>query len=123
MQGKLNCAIVLTILIFITACGSRESSELSSPNDQISVNVVLADSGTLYYSITKNSQTVIQPSRRGIIREDQDFSRKLKLIGVTDANPVSEKYAMLHGKKRDHEYTANKKTWELENAKGERMDI
>ena len=116
-------AMALIMLVIFSGCSDQGSSTLSSPDNQLSVNVVLSDSGNVYYSITRNARVVMQRSRLGIVREDQDFSKNLKLLSTSGTEPVSEKYEMLHGKKRDHEYTANRKTWKLENDHGERMEI
>ncbi|GAB3819053.1 glycoside hydrolase family 97 protein [Pontibacter rugosus] len=125
----------LTVLaLFIQGCSSTKNgtedgsigeSELvtSSPDKSLSVEFGLTDGEIAFYTVSKNDTLVLEQSRLGIMREDADFSQGLKLASVSEVEPVQDKYEILTAKRRVNTYNANRRTYHLANAAGEKMDI
>jgi hypothetical protein len=69
----------------------------------------------------KFSDTVIlEQSKLGIIRGDEDFSRNLALESVSDVETTKTEYD-LH--QRKYSYAGNRRVFHLKNSSGNRMDI
>jgi len=75
------------------------------------------------YSIKYDDVLIIQNSKLGIIREDEDFSQNLSLESVSDIEAVKDDYEMLQGKRRKCSYAGNKRIFHLTNASGKKIDV
>ena len=89
----------------------------------MAVTFRLNEEGAPHYVITKNDKTVLRESRLGLIRDDADFSKGLRLIGKSPIEPVDDRYEILTAKRRVNDYNANRETYHLETADGKKMDI
>lgn len=96
---------------------------VNSPDKRISVNFNIARDKKALYSIKYDGVLILQNSRLGIIREDEDYSKNLSLESISDVETVKTNYEMLQGKKRKCSYTANKQIFHLKNASGKKIDI
>lgn len=110
------------MLLLIAACSNRQDLNISSPDGSLRVQLEPAE-GQLHYHITRNGDTVLRDSRLGLAREDGDFSRGLRLVSVSEAEPVSDTYRLLSFKQKENTYKANRKTFLFENAGGEQMEV
>src|SRR5690606_12179570 len=57
-----------------------------------------------------------EPSKLGLVREDQSFTDKLKLVSVSKPEKVIDEYQLAVSKKFDNKYAANKIVLRLTNA-------
>ncbi len=112
--------ILFTILL-IGCIGNNP--ELSSPNEEITANVFLDENGSVYYSVSLDDKQVIKKSKLGIVRDDEDFSKNMKMISISGTEEVIDEYSLLSGKQKDVVYEANKKVYHLENESGAKMDV
>jgi alpha-glucosidase len=110
-------------VVILFGCDREKTLDIQSPDASISVEVSVNDSGHAYYTIKRNSTEVMKPSRLGLVREDQDFSKNLSLTGSSSIEVVSDSYEMLYGKKKSFSYTANKKIYHFKNSNDEKLDI
>ncbi|UKM66525.2 glycoside hydrolase family 97 protein [Flavobacteriaceae bacterium GSB9] len=78
---------------------------------------------TIEYKVFKNSYLVIDQSQLGLIRDDGNFYKALRLNTVSDAETINESYTMLQGKQKEITYQANKYVVETENNDAQKMDI
>lgn len=75
------------------------------------------------YSVWHRDSLLLEDSKLGIILKDADLSTGLSLEEVTDAEIVSERYEMLQGKRLERAYEAREKTYILNNAAGDKLEI
>ena len=113
------------LILFLSLYGTtnaQEAYKIQSPNKKITVTVQNLK-GNLSYSIQYGSSTVLNPSKLGVVREDDDFSQSLATTSFSSAKKISDKYTMLQGKRRLCKYEANEATLHLKSAKGNPMDV
>jgi alpha-glucosidase len=114
--------LLITQLCLITLfCRAQQSTYLiNSPDNKI---VVSCDPVNLTYTVNYNKATVLANSKLGLIREDGDFSKNMKLVKVRPTVSVQDHYTMLTAKKKDISYTANRSVFETTNSAGKKMNI
>ncbi|MDD4032320.1 MAG: glycoside hydrolase family 97 catalytic domain-containing protein [Bacteroidales bacterium] len=117
---RIACYLSL-IALLISCSGGKKNVEtvLYSPDGRISFNISAAE---MTFQVLLDSVFALENSPFGIIREDQDFSSGLELIGVRDSS-IEDSYTLKSGKKLENTVTANEKSYQLKNAAGERMDL
>jgi hypothetical protein len=93
---------------------------INSPDNKISVSCNPVE---LNYSIQFEGEKVLSNSKLGLVREDADFSKDMKLIKVSPSTTVNDSYEMLNAKKKDISYTANRRVFETTNSSGQKMNI
>lgn len=125
---KCACSISLPFLLHCvdTSAASLQPAQaisITSPDSRISVDFNLDSNGVARYKISLNGKQVLQPSRLGLIREDADFSKRLRLLKEYAVEQVSDDYSLLTIKRRINHYVANRKVIALQGANGESMQI
>jgi hypothetical protein len=116
--------VMLLFLSFIYTCPVKGNEyTINSPDGKITAHFCVCGEGNACYRVEFRSAAVIGESKLGIIREDEDFSKGLSLESVSNVEVAKADYEMLQGKKRRCSYIANKRTFHLRNADGEKMDI
>jgi hypothetical protein len=116
------CLLILIINAFV-ATAQQKTYKLTSPDKSLALKFELSGSGNMYYSIFRNNQIVLQRSRLGLMREDGDYSNKLKLASVSKVAIVTDKYEILTSKRRLNLYKANKQTFRVLNGAGKPIDV
>src|ERR1035437_2598892 len=114
------------ITLLIISCFSlytNAANDISSPDKKITAKLLVSPEGKISYSVTYSGTPVITTSQLGLIRNDADFSTKLKLSSASAIEPVKDNYTMLHGKRHNYTYTGNRKTFHFLNATGNKMDL
>lgn len=117
-----TAAMIACVLLLATQLFGQSFAPLKSPDGAIVVEFRLVD-GRPTYSILRNGQPALQESRLGLIRDDEDFSRGLKLVSQSPANPVEDRYEILTAKRRVNTYHGNASTIHLQTASGKKMHI
>ncbi len=118
---KILPGLVLISMIF--SCSVPKEKWLRSPDGNMAVRLHLNKEGIPLYQINYKSKSVIENSKLGIVREDADFSMALKIQSVDEITPIIDDYSLLHGKKKNISYRANRLVYHLSNASGEKIDI
>ncbi len=125
---KISPSTVLAFLFltfsFISCKKKAESSFiLESPDKHISLNFFLSEDQLAYYSINYEDSVVLQASKLGIIMEDDDFSKGLKVEKISAPTSIKESYEMVQGKRKKRTYRAQEQTVHLSNEAGNKMHI
>ena len=115
--------MIFFALSFYAAAFCADQYTITSPDARISVSVWLTHSGEPVYSVAHSGTTVLKQSKLGIVRSDGDFSSNLSLDSVSDVQPVSDKYTLLHGKRLKCNYSGSKRVFSLRNAAAQKMEI
>jgi len=128
-REKRNYTIKVLAILFLTlplysACPCKKNKNtITSPDKKISVLVGISENNNAFYSVKYRNSSVINRSKIGIIREDEDFYENLSLDSVSNIEIVEDKYEMLHGKKSKYYYLANSRVYHFKNANGKKMDV
>ncbi len=128
VAGLSRNAAVLFIGLLVCSCatGSKDaaqSSSVASPDGRLMAEVHLDPAGAPRYSVRLNGQVVLAESRLGLVRDDADFSKGLRLVSVSSATPVHDRYEILTAKRRLNNYVANRKVYHLQTVDGRKMDV
>ncbi|UPK67348.1 glycoside hydrolase family 97 protein [Chitinophaga filiformis] len=110
------------------------AQHMTSPNGCISARFSLKDSlgngvsaGEPYldilYSGYKKAIPMLKGLKLGLDREDEHFSKNLKLTGAIDKSNISERYETRHGKRKQRSNEANEWIYHFENDHHKRMDL
>ena len=97
--------------------------QIASPDGRLAVDFRLDEAGAPRYAIRLDGKLVLQESRLGLVRDDTDFSRGLRLLSASGAVPVRDRYEILTAKRRLNDYRANRKVFRMQTAAGQKMDI
>ena len=120
---RVTLLVTLFAVIFSTYALCVESHKLKNPNNKISVNFWLTPEGAAVYSVSYSGSTILEQSKLGIVRSDENFSIGLTLDSVSNVRTVSENYTLLHGKRLNCSYSGNKRVFYLKNANYKIMEI
>lgn len=110
-------------IIISIACFSQHTTVIVSPDKSIKVQVDLNAEGQLSYTVFHQNKLVLEPSTLGVQRTDADFFSGLRWEGISSVQSVKDQYVLLHGKKKNCFYTANKRTIRLVNREGKKMKM
>jgi alpha-glucosidase len=114
---------ILIGLLWAVPSLAQKSDTLASPDRRIVVEFYLDAAGSPHYSVLFEGKPILQSSRLGLVREDAVFSRDLKLLSSSPAQPVQDRYEILTAKRRLDVYRANRRVFHLRAAEGQKMDI
>ncbi|NML39165.1 glycoside hydrolase family 97 protein [Chitinophaga sp. G-6-1-13] len=122
----------LLLLGFITSTGMLYAQQLTiqAPNRKITVALYskqTADGSEWYinavYNTNGKSSVVIPHIGLGLVRNDQDFSKHLKLLKTGMPLLINEKYTALHGKKSVCTNQATEVAAAFENPAKEKLNV
>ncbi|RKD16365.1 alpha-glucosidase [Pelobium manganitolerans] len=97
--------------------------EVSSPDKTLKASLTLNSKGQLFYRIFKNGQQVLEYSKLGLIRADQDFLHQLKFVSVSKPVKVTDHYQLAVAKRFENNYEANKLVFTVSNAQKALMEV
>src|SRR5690606_31628388 len=126
MKNKL-----ITILLFFTVTAIfAQKATVTSPNKKINVAVFGnqdSDTGSWYiqtnYGADGNISEIVPKIDLGISRNDQDFSKELKLVKVGKPVAINEQYSALHGKRSQRTNAANEVILYFENPSKAKLNV
>lgn len=96
---------------------------IASPDGKLVVQFQLGAGDAMTYEVRKNGAIVLQESKLGLVRDDADFSKELRLLGESDAESVTDTYELLTGKRRLNTYRAIRKVFHLAASKSQKLDV
>ena len=122
---RIHCKILLRIIILLSIGHNASSQQvvIRSPDNRIVVTVSLQKGGKVYYTISAEGKEVLQSSRLGIVREDEDFSADMNWLDASAATDIRDNYSILTAKKSKISYRATRRTVYLQSAGGKKINI
>ncbi|WP_375437566.1 glycoside hydrolase family 97 catalytic domain-containing protein [uncultured Hymenobacter sp.] len=119
----LGAAALLLVSLTSLADKPRPQDQLlSSPDKQLGASVSVV-AGEASYSIYRGGNRLLLPSKLGVVREDADFSKNLKLLSTDKVRRVTERYSLPGGKRTNCVYEANEQVYHLQNTTGEAFNV
>lgn len=123
----ITCSICL-VFLFLSSWKSGKEWELYSPDANLRVHVFQSSNKELYYNVTVlnnngSPKTIIKDSRLGLIREDQDFVRDLKMVEFKTSINNKDEYRLISGKRSQCENVYNQTVFFFKNKRGSLLKI
>lgn len=118
----LKIFFLIMALVLVHGCGDK-LFRVTSPDGRIKVEFGILPDGTAAYRVFHSDSLVIDRSRLGVVRQDEDFSAGMRLMSVSELRLVADSYTMLHGKRRECSYSANERVFRLASAGGTIMEV
>lgn len=112
--------IVLCCLIF-SAVHSQNTMSVTSPNGDLSVNLVLKN-GKIMYSVKYKSGIILEDSPLGFITNTGDFSSNMNFV-ISETASVDESYNQTRIKQSKVSYKANTLKCSFTNAKDQKIAV
>src|SRR6478609_767222 len=123
----MNSFKVSLVIIFIQlaghsfAQGLKESEyKVASPDKKI---IVSCNPQKATYRISYQNELLLTNSKLGIVREDGNFSKNLKVLSASAPMLVKDSYTILTAKKKNITYTATELVIKTESESGKKMNI
>ncbi|MBI5470992.1 MAG: glycoside hydrolase family 97 catalytic domain-containing protein [Ignavibacteriae bacterium] len=110
------------LLCSIVSAEPRENN-VTSPNGVIEVVLNVGADGTPEFDLLYKGRSVMKKSRLGLVRDDADFSDHVRFISASDVEQVEDQYTLMHGKKIQCTYNANKKIFHFRNREDKGFDV
>ena len=128
MTSNLVRRVTATLVLVLCSGAAGEAQgpralRVAGPDGRLAVDFRLDDAGSPRYAIRLGGRPALGESRLGLVRDDADFSRGLRLLSASRSEPVRDRYEILTSKRRVNLYRANRKVFRLQTADGRRMDI
>ena len=117
-----NLSLIFLLLMYVLPICAKDI-EITSPDKTLSVRVNLNPGGELSYQIFKQNKQVLEPSKLGLVREDQSFVNNLMLVSASKIQKVTDEYQLATAKRFDNKYEANKITLHLSNKNKALLDV
>jgi hypothetical protein len=116
-------AIVACCLVSLNVPAAPLPAWIASPDNRLRLAFDLTEDGEPRYWIELNGRRVLNESRLGLVRDDADFTRSLRLVSASDVDVVEDEYELLTSKRRQNTYEANRQDFRLATQDGEQIDI
>ena len=117
------------VLMIVLGFGAADAGpqtrtiRVPSPNGRLVVEFNLTAEGAPRYAIQLDGRPVLRDSRLGLVRDDADFSNRLRLTSASPTEALSDRYEILTAKRRVNSYRANRKVFHLQTTSGRKIDI
>lgn len=110
-------------ILFFTTLSSFcqvQSYSITSPDKRIVVSCYVDNPS---YTIKYDGKEIMNNSKLGIVREDEDFSKNLIFIKASSPETIKDDYTMVNAKKKNISYHATQRIIETKTISGKRMNI
>src|SRR6266542_5968343 len=113
----------LLSLVIPATVWAQQSWSVASPDGRTTIAVGRKPDGTLTYRVARGTQPILGDSPLGIRRADQAFEAGLAFVAASPVRAIDERYAMPHGKRKDHHVLGRERTLTFANAAGAKLDV
>ena len=116
-------AIFFVLSLAGVARAAETCGDVSSPDGQLRVRIVLDDAGAPRYAIERQGRPVLLDSKLGLVRDDADFTSGLCFLGAEPVHVVVDEYEILTAKRRRNRYEANEAVFHYAESGGRLLDV
>lgn len=79
MKKLVYVCVYVFVALLAVACGKKQPV-ITSPNGAITLSVSLTEDGVPQYAVEKNGEVVLNPSALGLLFQEADLTRDMKLV-------------------------------------------
>ena len=94
-----------------------------SPDRRIAAQVWVNEQGQVMYSITYDTNVLVDRSHLGVVFNDTGLSGQLRLVDVSPVESVGTKYTLQAGKRHHNRYETNRRTFAFRNGEDQGFDV
>ncbi|MFL6620894.1 MAG: glycoside hydrolase family 97 catalytic domain-containing protein [Povalibacter sp.] len=98
-------------------------AKIASPDGQVQLTFHLTSAGEPRYSVSVGTQQVLVESKLGLVRDDADFTRSLRVTDASASKTYRDNYELLTTKRRLNSYTATQQEFTLQTPAAQRVEI
>lgn len=121
---KILCCVAFALASVLTAVAAEPKPEIvASPDGKLEVQLTLTPEGEPRYAIRRDDIVVLLPSKLGLVRDDVNFTRGLRLTSASAVESVRDQYEILTAKRRRNTYTAHRRVFHFATGGGARLDV
>lgn len=120
--AMMKMILSLALLAIVITTTAQTGSSVFSPDKNIQLTTGITD-GRAWYRVQYKGNEILQKSKLGIERQDEQFTDALVLKSVSLVEKVTDNYSSVNAKKSSITYKANKRVLHLLNATGKKIDI
>jgi hypothetical protein len=120
---RITFKTTVALLAAVCSASAFAAPTLTSPDRHIQLDVHVTPEQTLTWSLHRDGKPVILASSLGLELAGADLAHGVHIAAVSPARPISDKYTMAIGKKRQVSYAANEQVYTVENAARQKMDV
>ncbi|MFT3752623.1 MAG: glycoside hydrolase family 97 catalytic domain-containing protein [Paludibacter sp.] len=120
---KTFLTITSCCLLALTTQAAPKKLTLNSPDGKLSIEASVNSNGAPVYTVRNNNQPVILHSALGLVSDQGDFSRNVRLSKVIPGKQITETYYAPAEKRSTRTYTANYASLTLANASKKTLTI
>lgn len=120
-KKKISLFISLQILVYIGF--AQQVFIVNSPDKNVSVKCIISKEGLATYNVSYLNQIVLENSKLGLIREDEDFAKGLQFVSASQDILTKDSYNILTAKKSHIDYLATKKIISLKTVSNKKLNI
>lgn len=122
MKKLSSFLFMVSAAIGSAGCSQQQAlKDLTSPDQQLQVNVFVTEQNTLAYSVDRAMQPVILESDLGLQLTAADFTQGVSIESRSPITRVSDDYTMHVGKRSNIAYRANEQTFSILNAQQQKL--
>lgn len=111
------------LLLLAGTLFAAAESKVISPDGHLAVTVHLTEQGAPMYRVERNGKVVLRDSKLGLVREDIDFSKGLKLIAAAAPETVRDEYELPGSKRLVNSYAGRRQVLHFEQTGGGKLDV
>lgn len=115
------------LLLLLTAVAatplSAQPVQVSSPDGRVVVTFELAREGMPTYTVALGGRVLVEPSPLGLVTTLAYFDRDLRLTDAGEIERVEDHYRLVHGKRSDVTYVANRRVVRLAEPGGYELEV
>jgi len=117
--------IVLLFLLFraLLTFSQEPGTTLKSPDGKISFVLKLTSEGVPVYTIDFNGRQILGESSLGLLLDDADFTKGLKIQSVSEVKFIRDQYNIISGKRKNCVYDGLEKTVRFRNAEKQPVEV
>ena len=115
--------IRLALLLALPVAALAQPVLVSSPDGRVVVRMGLDDAGAPTYAIDLAGRPLLDASPLGLVTTLALWDRDLSVVSTSGTERVEDRYRLVHGKRRDVTYAANRRSVRLADAEGHLLDV
>ena len=120
---KLKVKLLLLVFLFSFAVQAQKEYTVYSPDKTIAAKVWIDGNGNPLYSVSRKGEVVLEKSKLGLVREDEDFSKSLNLVAVSPVSTITDNYELVSSKRKNNTYKANRQVFHMKSSNGDLLDV
>lgn len=110
------------VIAAFLSCQKEQTTSLTNAVQSIEIKLGLNAENSPFYTLKYKGEVVLDSSYIGLKTTQDDFSKSLELVSISEPQKVTDDYEMWHGKQRKIHYEAEEFVVTYKNVNGKSLD-